>query len=495
MHDLFKLFIALTKYFLSCNLWNLISTLKSASEICRKSFPLIPCDKKSDEAEPRCIKLRNSDTSFEFQCQGLLYIIIKMNIYKLIKIIDGSFLFSWLNFQTIKLLLSLGNLKFIILIIIICKMQPLKREPDPTVIRSFTTPGEVYSLDYGLTVAKNKGALISALRQWLFSQWRSGQRQYETIPFENITFTHESEANYIFQMENAGAITNPPIGDQEYLSRISQQFSAYLTRVTSRLREEWKERELIRSEVNINTEIQPFQAKTNQRYREMRSATMAGMDIHLIVFDSIRDWYILSNLRHNNIVPWYGMVKIDKIMYAAIQRLTVTLESFINSKFSKQRPEDLPLKLRIITQIGYGIAFMHMKNIGLNNITPWSIFIDENANNRPVIYDLDLALRADITPAPWIKRFKEEDFASPEAKTENQQIKFQNSDIYSYGILACYILTGKYPQEAFKCEFASDPELDGNIKEFIIQMLSENETRRPSAKMCYEKFEEFNRLL
>mmetsp|Transcript_1117 Transcript_1117/g.1124 ORF Transcript_1117/g.1124 Transcript_1117/m.1124 type:complete len:202 (-) Transcript_1117:258-863(-) len=201
-------------------------------------------------------------------------------------------------------------------------------------------------------------------------------------------------------MEDAKESANPPIGDQEYLSRISQQLSTYIATLTSRLREEWKERELIRSEVDIDRSIGPFKAKDSQSYREMLRATTAGMDVHLIIFDSIRDWYILSNLRHNNIVPWYGMVNINNVMYAVIQRLTVTLESFIKEKFSEQRPEDLKLKLLIITQIGYGIAFMHMKGISLNNITPWSIFIDENANNRPVIYDLDLAVRSDRASAP-----------------------------------------------------------------------------------------------
>lgn len=123
------------------------------------------------------------------------------------------------------------------------------------------------------------------------------------------------------------------------------------------------------TELNI---LEPFKAKQDDNYQYLYAAKYNGTEclLKLIIPNCkikrvISQAYFHARLNgHENIIKCFGYTKIDNAYYLVLERVTATLDAYLSKNLS------LKEKLEIIIGIGKGLAFMQMKNIVFNNISP-----------------------------------------------------------------------------------------------------------------------------
>jgi CRP-like cAMP-binding protein/tRNA A-37 threonylcarbamoyl transferase component Bud32 len=200
----------------------------------------------------------------------------------------------------------------------------------------------------------------------------------------------------------------------------------------------------------------------------------------------------IAHLNHENIVKVYDVEELFRTFFIVMEYVEGrTLEYILRRE--EKRP--LPQLLDIFLQVCAGLRHAHEKGIIHRDVKPGNILVQED--NRAKIVDFGLACATGTRSA---KAKGSPFFASPE------QIKGKHmderSDIYSLGITAYEMFTGKKPfggssmKEILKQALSGEtrdprkvvPDLPEELSAFIINATRLNPLERPEtiARVLYE---------
>jgi len=200
----------------------------------------------------------------------------------------------------------------------------------------------------------------------------------------------------------------------------------------------------------------------------------------------IREIETLASLDHPNVLRYYSSwIQRDiESKYLALFILTEIcesdLEEYINN--NKLNKKD---KKRIVKQIIESIKYIHSNNIIHRDIKPKNILI-KKCNNKVYIKLADFGLSKKIpiksyttnelilkTDSNLTQEIGTELYASPEQLNGNYDI---TSDIYSLGLVICYIMTSIKKRDIILIENFRKKILDKSIPKEVIYLL-ENEPK------------------
>lgn len=348
------------------------------------------------------------------------------------------------------------------------------REAEPTYKLNLN---ESYSLQQSLLQAEERKEITDALAQFLLDQYKTEGKQFLTIPFDQVT-VKRTEDSFEFQIH--GHSVQSKDSENVYQTHIGKSISLYLIKLIRDSRKPLAKHFRIRNDLDIVDSGVTFKARNSDKYQELKLVTI--LDDTLVFKKPLSNQnkyyglpyeaFIHSKLQHQNIIRCYGYTKTSNSKSLIFQHLSTLLETFICNNAI-----DLKSRLKIVTELGQGLYFMHLKSVVSMNISPWSIFID--SNHHPIIADLENAVCV-LMDQPNLPCYKEEKYASPEAKEGKRDIK---CDVYSYGLVSFFILTGEH-----YADVQSYDSLNENLKTVFDLMLNENPIERPNVRTCYQEF-------
>ncbi|CAG9328383.1 unnamed protein product [Blepharisma stoltei] len=244
----------------------------------------------------------------------------------------------------------------------------------------------------------------------------------------------------------------------------------------------FKEMLIIKPENIEICSIEEFSVKGDSLYFPMKIIKFSGEFYFLKPIRSEKkiygvhlEVYYRSRLRYSSIAKCIGYVKWEKSKFIIIQYFSKTLDQFLSENLS------ICDKITLIISLTKGLLFLHMKNCVNMNITPWSIFVDEDRN--AYFFDLECVMNLNMEPQSSLV-YKEPEFSAPEALDGKRSFA---CDIYSLGLLFYYILTGGPYSEYIGME-----NLPNGFEDLIKIMINSNPNKRPDA---YYIIEELDRIL
>ena len=168
-------------------------------------------------------------------------------------------------------------------------------------------------------------------------------------------------------------------------------------------------------------------------------------------------------LSHNNILKL-----ID--IYESSQNIFIIIENFkgefLSSYMIKHKSLEESKALKIYSKIISAMIYLHNMNICHLNINLDSILIDENDKNKIKICDFKYG-QYYYTKFKTLNNSVESNiFTCPEVSMSDGYIP-ELADVWSSGILLCYLLAGEYPINA-------DKELDSNKRYIIPNNISQD---------------------
>jgi len=196
---------------------------------------------------------------------------------------------------------------------------------------------------------------------------------------------------------------------------------------------------------------------------------------------------LLFKLRHPSIIRVYGFSYGDKT-----HRPTIIMSHEPTSLEESMKDEELneEEKNRIVVELVLGMRYIHKHKIIHRDLKPKNILLSKNKHVR--ITDFGLAKEEDFEMSQT-KRFDTTFFMAPELSDDES--KYNNKvDVYSFGVILIFILTGKYPSNALlKGDLPKLPKDTPEwVCEMIINCLSPKPAKRPSFAEIFEIMEENN---
>jgi len=145
---------------------------------------------------------------------------------------------------------------------------------------------------------------------------------------------------------------------------------------------------------------------------------------------------IVSGLKHDNIVQVYDIEHLYRTVFIVMEYLSgLTLETMLEN--APRIP--FPKALDILMQVGGGLSYAHEQGIIHQDIKPANIFVERGDRAKIVDFGLACAVGArewlDIAGTPFYMAPEQIDGEPPDERT----------DIYSLGITAFEIVTGRKP--------------------------------------------------
>jgi serine/threonine protein kinase len=173
----------------------------------------------------------------------------------------------------------------------------------------------------------------------------------------------------------------------------------------------------------------------------------------------LREFEILSSCTHSNVVAAYDQGLIENsIPFFTLELLQgKNLADFIKER-SSQNKIDLGASVGLLLQIAHGLAHLHEKGVAFCDLTPSNIFLSDVAGQAATTVKL-----MDFGIARYINNQSDQKneskvgtalYMSPEQSS--QQPLDLRTDIYSFGVVAFELLTGKPPYKTeveYKVEF------------------------------------------
>jgi serine/threonine-protein kinase len=181
-----------------------------------------------------------------------------------------------------------------------------------------------------------------------------------------------------------------------------------------------------------------------------------------------KEFKILKNLSHPNIIKVYKFGRVDKIYYIIMEYIDgKSLRNILNEN-SEVSSRTI---LKILIKVGEAIEYVHSKKVIHNDIKPENILISKNFLDLKII-DFGYAEKL-----PVFRRINytggSEKYIAPERKKGIISFK---SDIYSYGVMIEEVL--------------SSYDLIEEIYPYILLSQSENPEKRPPLKEIIKKLKE-----
>ena len=182
-----------------------------------------------------------------------------------------------------------------------------------------------------------------------------------------------------------------------------------------------------------------------------------------------KEFKILKNLSHPNIIKVYKFGRVDKIYYIIMEYIEGKGLRNILNEVAEIFPHTL---LKILIQVGEAIEYIHSKKIVHNDIKPENILISKNFLDLKII-DFGYAEKLSFLKRKINYTGGTEKYIAPERKKGIISFK---TDIYSYGVMIEESLL-KY-------------DLIKEIYPVILLSKSENPEKRPTLKEIIKKLKE-----
>ncbi len=143
-------------------------------------------------------------------------------------------------------------------------------------------------------------------------------------------------------------------------------------------------------------------------------------------------------INHNNVMKIYEFTVIDQDYYIVCEYINGLSLSYI---VDNNGPIDGEIALKYFNDICDGLDAIHSMNLVHRDICPNNIMIDNNG--RAVIVDFGISREHKFNKNADTQILGTQGYASPEQFGFNQTDN--KSDIYSFGVLINYVLTGQMP--------------------------------------------------
>lgn len=180
----------------------------------------------------------------------------------------------------------------------------------------------------------------------------------------------------------------------------------------------------------------------------------AGKQIHEILLqqeDMIerfeKECYLLSQVRHPNIVQFLG------IYFPPGSKVPILVMEFIPTDLTRciEQYGLLPKEIgySILYDVSLGLHYLHSQNPPIFHRDLSSNNVLLTANMTAKIADLGVARIFDLTSLQVSRLTRKpgtQDFMPPEALSESPEYT-TSMDVFSYGIMAIHVLSGKWPHE------------------------------------------------
>lgn len=222
----------------------------------------------------------------------------------------------------------------------------------------------------------------------------------------------------------------------------------------------------------------------------------------------LREAKLLSRIRHPNVIQLldYGETE-DKLLYCVMELLVGSDLEQLQARLPHGRMP-WPGACDLLAQIADGLGAVHRKDIVHRDVKPSNCFVSFEADNEPIVKLLDFgvarASRGDVGPAltqAGLLIGTPSHIAPELLRTQHPATPI--SDIYSLGVVAYRLLSGRLPffgdtmfsQMQAACFDEPDPLDDPDqdvpieLQNFVLKLLDKDPTKRPSdARAVAERF-------
>ena len=175
------------------------------------------------------------------------------------------------------------------------------------------------------------------------------------------------------------------------------------------------------------------------------------------------DIFFSKILSHNNILKLVDIYESSVYIFIIMENFK---GEFLSSYMSKHKRLEEPEALKIFSKIISAMIYIHNMNICHLDINLDSILIDENDKNKIKICDFKFGQYYYTKFKTLNKSVESNMFTCPEVSMSDGYIP-ELADVWSSGILLCYLLTGEYP-------INTDKELDSNERYIVPNNISKN---------------------
>ena len=209
-----------------------------------------------------------------------------------------------------------------------------------------------------------------------------------------------------------------------------------------------------------------------------------------------REYCIINDLRHENIIKSYGIFNgdLDQSVKIVFEYCPHNLKEVVSRLNIKE-------KINIITEISQALKFIRGKGYVGINMKPENVLLDSDKHvklsgfhfTHPIGYDYEAFM---VYP----KFIEANDYIAPEILNE-EEVSSEKADVYSFGVLLCFILTGEQLKYSpFDVKSGKMPKIPSSIApgsaKLIKKCMSFKPNDRPSfVEICNYIEQNRNRLI
>ena len=161
--------------------------------------------------------------------------------------------------------------------------------------------------------------------------------------------------------------------------------------------------------------------------------------------DVLREAFLHSNLDHNNVVRYveHRDISISGSNYVYYVVNFISGET-LKERIDREGPPSYLTCMNIMEKIGEALSYLHkQKNpIVHADVSPLNIMLDYSNSSNPVLFDFGLSRISGAQKVHYNQTLPSAYFAAPE---QIQGELSERSDVFSFGALLYYMLTGDYP--------------------------------------------------
>ena len=197
---------------------------------------------------------------------------------------------------------------------------------------------------------------------------------------------------------------------------------------------------------------------------------------------------LTADLSHPNIIkvldiaetpdgmPYFVMPHLSSSL--AVRVWPLHLQSFLKTPVAERHIEPIdPVETaRFLQGLLSALSVVHEAGIVHRDVKPNNILIDDRGS--PILCDFGMALLASGESVTWRKRFGAPPFVNPEQLIDLALVGRQ-ADVYSVGVIAYLMLTGRPPDASHTPPNRYIPGLDEKLNDIMMHLIEPAATGRP----------------
>jgi len=196
---------------------------------------------------------------------------------------------------------------------------------------------------------------------------------------------------------------------------------------------------------------------------------------------------LAAGLRHPNIVdvlhrtempdgmPYFVMPYLPNSL--AVKVWPLHMQFFVKTPVADRQIEPVsPVEtVEMLKGLLSALSVVHEAGIVHRDVKPNNILMD--AHGTPILCDFEAALLASGESVTWRKRFGAPPFVSPEQLTDPGSVGYP-ADVYSVGVIAYLMLTGRPPDASRAPPDRYLPGLDQQLNDLVMNLIEPAADRR-----------------